>query len=255
MKGMPRSSLRTLRRRLYRVPSSTYNHASARNLERFGELTAAKAQPAAILNVGGGGRGLPDAITRAAGPGGVVNIDITRDPAVTCRADALRLPFASGSFDGVLSTAVLEHLPTPQTAIDEMGRVARPGALLYIEAPFLQGYHASPDDYHRFTSSGLRHAFRAHHDVEVGVCAGPSSALTWILRGYLKGLLSGFSRRRRLELLADFVAGWLTAPVKFLDRLVAERPAAEDFASAFYVLARAGAAEAESPTPINETRE
>ena len=67
-----------------------------------------------------------------------------------------------------------------------MARVARPRAVLYIEVPFLQGYHASPDDYHRFTSSGLRHAFQANHDVEVGVCAGPSSALTWILRGYLK---------------------------------------------------------------------
>ena len=242
MKGMPRRPLRALARRLYRVPSSTYNHASARNLERFGELTAAMRQPAAILNVGGGGRGLPSAITRAAGPGGVVNLDIARHPTVTCQADALRLPFASGSFDGILSTAVLEHLPTPQTAIDEMGRVARSGAVLYTEVPFLQGYHASPDDYHRFTSSGLRHAFRAHHDVEVGVCAGPSSALTWILRGYLKGVLSGFTRHRRLELAADFIAAWLTVPVKFLDRLVAERPAAEDFASAFYVLARAGSA-------------
>ena len=242
MRAVRRSPLRALARRLYRVPSSTYNHASARNLERFGKLAAAMAQPAAILNVGGGGRRLPRAISDAAGPRGVVNLDIARHPTVTCRADALRLPFASQSFDAVLSTAVLEHLPTPQIAIDEMARVARPGAVLYIEVPFLQGYHASPDDYHRFTSSGLRHAFRAHHDVEVGVCAGPSSALTWILRGYLKGLLSGFTRRRRLELAADFVAAWLTVPIKFLDRLVAERPAAGDLASAFYVLARAGAA-------------
>ena len=248
MRAARRSPLRALARRLYRLPSSTYNHASARNLDRFGELAAAMAQPAAILNVGGGGRGLPDAITHAAGPRGVLNLDIARHPTVTCRADALRLPFASQSFDAVLSTAVLEHLPTPQIAIDEMARVARPRAVLYIEVPFLQGYHASPDDYHRFTSSGLRHAFRANHDVEVGVCAGPSSALTWILRGYIKGLLSGFTRRRRLELAADFVAAWITVPIKFLDRLVAERPAAGDLASAFYVLARAGPAPDPEPS-------
>ncbi len=242
MTDNPPSSVRTLWRRLYRVPSSTYNHASARNLERFGRQVVDPTRAVMILNVGGGGRELPRPIARAARPRGVVNVDITHHPAVTCRADAVRLPFASQSFDGVLSTAVLEHLPEPRVAIDEMARIARPGALMYVEVPFLQGYHASPDDYQRFTASGLRHVFRGHHDVEVGVCVGPSSALTWILRGYLKGLLSGFTRNRQLELAADFIAAWLTVPLKFLDRFVAERPAASDLASAFYVMARAGPA-------------
>jgi len=235
-----RGLLRAIMRRLYRVPSSTYNHASPQNLERFGTLVAQLERPAMVLNVGGGGRLLPGAIARAAAPHGVVNVDLARHPAVTCRADALRLPFASQTFDGVLSTAVLEHLAEPGTAMDEMARVARLGGLLYAEVPFLQGYHASPDDYQRFTISGLRHAFEGHHDVEVGVCVGPSSALAWILRGYLKGVLSGFARHRRLELAADFIAAWVTVPIKFLDRFVAKRPAASDLASAFYVLARAG---------------
>ena len=229
-------------RRLYRVPSSTYNHASASNLERFGQLVGSGELIPLILNVGGGGRKLPAAITKATEPRSVVNVDITRDPTVSCRADALRLPFASASFDGALSTAVLEHLPDPRTAIEEMTRVARPGALLYVEVPFMQGYHASPDDYQRFTTSGLRHVFRHHHDVEVGVCVGPSSAVAWVLRGYLRGIFSGFSRRRRLGLAADFIAAWLTVPIKYLDRLVATRPAASDLASAFYVMARAGQA-------------
>jgi hypothetical protein len=133
---------------------------------------------------------------------------------------------------------VLEHLRDPPRAVAEMTRVARPGALLYVEVPFLQGYHASPDDYQRFTSSGLRHLFRSHADVEVGVCVGPSSALSWVLRGYLKGLLSGFSRSRKAGRMAEFVAAWLTVPIKYLDRLVADRPAAQDLASGFYVFAR-----------------
>jgi hypothetical protein len=54
----------------------------------------------------------------------------------------------------------------------------------------------------------------------------------------VKGLLSGFSRHRRLERLAEFVASWLTVPIKYLDAWVADRPAAEDLASAFYVFAR-----------------
>jgi SAM-dependent methyltransferase len=232
--------LRPLVRRLYRVPSPTFNHASHRNLRRFaGALSpAARSQGARILNLGGGGRPLPPSAVDRFVRQATINLDIVGAPGVACVGDAQRLPFASGSFAGVVSTAVLEHLREPGRAVDELTRVARPGALVYVEVPFLQGYHASPDDYQRFTSSGLRHLFRNHAEVEVGVCVGPSSALSWVLRGYLKGLLSGFSRNCSLERMAEFVAAWLTVPIKYLDRLVAERPAAEDLASGFYVFAR-----------------
>lgn len=235
-----RGRLGRLARRLYRVPSPTYNHASRRNLHRFADAVSAadRTEGVGILNVGGGGRPLPRDTTDRFVRRAVVNMDIARAPGVSCRGDAQRLPFASDSFVAVLSTAVLEHLRDPPRAVAEMTRVARPGALLYVEVPFLQGYHASPDDYQRFTSSGLRNLFRSHADVEVGVCVGPSSALSWVLRGYLKGLLSGFSRNRAAERMAEFVAAWLTVPVKYLDRLVADRPAAQDLASGFYVFAR-----------------
>ena len=191
-----------------------------------------------ILNLGGGGRPLPPGVGSDAGDLTVVNLDIGQHKGVSCIGDAQRLPFASDAFSGVLSTAVLEHLPEPSAAIAEMTRVGRPGALIYVEVPFMQGFHASPDDYQRFTRSGLLHLFRGHDEVDVGVCVGPSSALSWVLRGYVKGLLSGFSRHRQLERAAEFVAAWLTVPIKYLDFWVADRPAAEDLASGFYVFAR-----------------
>ncbi len=236
----PPGTARALLRRIYRIPSPTYNHASKRNLKRF---FAAAADPvtergARLLNVGGGNRLPPPDVVGERVRAALVNVDVGRFPAVRCLADAQRLPFASGSFAGILSTAVLEHLPDPRRAVSEALRVAEVDALLYLEVPFLQGYHASPNDYQRFTSSGLRHLLRGHADVEVGVCVGPSSALSWVARGYLKGLLSGFSRRRKAERLAEFVAAWLTVPIKYLDRWVADRPAAEDLASGFYVFAR-----------------
>ncbi len=240
MTGAQRARLRGLARRMYRLPSPTYNHASKRNLRRFGDAlsTAARQERARVLNVGGGGRQLPpdtlDWFVRQA----VVNVDIVRHPRVECLADAQRLPFASDVFAGALSTAVLEHLPDPNRAVAEMRRVCKPGALIYVEVPFLQGFHASPHDFQRFTRSGLEHLFRKDADVEVGVCAGPSSALSWTLRGFLKGVLSGFSRNDTAARAAEFVAAWLTVPVKFLDRLVADRPAAEDLASGLYLFAR-----------------
>lgn len=49
------------------------------------------------------------------------------------QGDAEQLPFRAGTFDGVVSMDVLEHLPHPQRCIAEAGRVLRPGgwALFY----------------------------------------------------------------------------------------------------------------------------
>ena len=49
------------------------------------------------------------------------------------RGDALQLPFASGAFDGVWALASLLHLAPSEApaALDEIGRVLRPGGVLY----------------------------------------------------------------------------------------------------------------------------
>lgn len=47
-------------------------------------------------------------------------------------ASADHLPFADGSFAGVLSNCVLEHIPPLDAALAEMARVLRPGGALVI---------------------------------------------------------------------------------------------------------------------------
>lgn len=42
------------------------------------------------------------------------------------------LPFEDNSFDVVWSITVLEHIPDPQKALEEMRRVLKPGGLLYL---------------------------------------------------------------------------------------------------------------------------
>ena len=53
---------------------------------------------------------------------------------VVC-GDATQLPFADGSFDGVVASEVLEHVPDDVGALAELVRVLRPGGALAITVP------------------------------------------------------------------------------------------------------------------------
>ncbi|HEX6395295.1 MAG TPA: class I SAM-dependent methyltransferase [Acidimicrobiales bacterium] len=49
--------------------------------------------------------------------------------------DALKLPFASQTFDRVIAAEVLEHIRDDRTAISELARVIRPGGTMAITVP------------------------------------------------------------------------------------------------------------------------
>lgn len=49
--------------------------------------------------------------------------------------DALRLPYADNSFDVVLMSEILEHIPSDEAAIAEMARVLRPGGVAAVTVP------------------------------------------------------------------------------------------------------------------------
>jgi 2-polyprenyl-3-methyl-5-hydroxy-6-metoxy-1,4-benzoquinol methylase len=51
------------------------------------------------------------------------------------RADALALPFASQSFDVVIASEVLEHIPKDTTAMNEIARVLAPGGTIVVSVP------------------------------------------------------------------------------------------------------------------------
>src|SRR6266550_76917 len=150
------------------------------------------------------------------------------------RADAARLPFRSGTFDCVVATALLEHVVHPARVVREIHRVLRPSGVLYVEVPFLEGFHADPDDYQRFTFRGLDVLLRRFEILDREVCSGPNSALNWILREYP----AAWFRSPRFALAAKFIAAWITAPIKYLDYLMAHRPGSFRIAAGLSVLAR-----------------
>lgn len=71
--------------------------------------------------------------------------------------DLTALPIEDTRFDLVFCSQVLEHLPEPKSALREFNRVMKPGATLWLSAPFFYMEHETPHDYYRYTQFGFRH--------------------------------------------------------------------------------------------------
>lgn len=79
--------------------------------------------------------------------------------------DIADMPVDDASFDAVLCTEVIEHVPDPIAALREMVRVLRPGGRLIVTAPFVSNTHFSP--YHFCT--GFNRYFYEKHLAEMGM--------------------------------------------------------------------------------------
>ncbi len=58
--------------------------------------------------------------------------------------DIINIPEKDHSFDAILCTEVIEHIPYPHLAIEEFSRLLRPGGTLLLSAPFLSLTHFAP---------------------------------------------------------------------------------------------------------------
>lgn len=74
-------------------------------------------------------------------------------------SDIADIPEPNGSFDAILCTEVLEHLPDPIAAIKEFSRLLKKGGWLIITAPFCSATHFAP--YH-FCSGFNRYFYEKH---------------------------------------------------------------------------------------------
>ncbi len=68
---------------------------------------------------------------------------------------ALQLPFRNASYDAVLCTEVLEHVPDPSRLLQEIARLLKPDGVLILTTPQTWGLHLEPFDYFRYTRYGL----------------------------------------------------------------------------------------------------
>lgn len=72
---------------------------------------------------------------------------------------------ADDTYDVVVSGQVMEHVTQPWKWIEEIVRIAKPGATICIIAPHTWGYHEHPIDCWRVWPDGMRGLFR-HASIE-----------------------------------------------------------------------------------------
>lgn len=122
--------------------------------------------------------------------------------------DITTLPVPEGSFDAVLCSEVLEHVPRPEQAVRELARVLKTGGWLALTAPFMSGIHMAPYHYCSGFSPYWYRNFLPQFGLEVESC----SANGGFFRFY------GQESRRFLHYLTPRkpILRWIFFPVKLL---------------------------------------
>ena len=95
--------------------------------------------------------------------------------------DAHQMPFDDASFDAVVAISVLEHVANPFRVTEEIARVLKPGARVFVWAPFFFAVHGYPGDVTRFTSEGLAGCFQQAGLYVEHLDASPYSGLFFTL--------------------------------------------------------------------------
>jgi SAM-dependent methyltransferase len=131
---------------------------------------------------------------------GALRVARRHDPAMRLvKADALRTPFADGSFDAAFSSYVAEHFEDgPEELFREIHRVLKPDGLFFVVVPF-------NNTFRRLVVNPMLRAFYA-------VWRARGKPLGFTEFRYTKGEMDGFLRRTAFDVLRvepdDFVLPW-----------------------------------------------
>lgn len=224
--GTAAGSAPTLGARIKRaLPGRTLNLVRGRMLERIARERGEG--PCRILVVGCGEQAQAVLEVFHGKPALFVFCDVGKDADADLFCDSHSLPFPDGSFDGVITTAVLEHVAWPHRVAAEIHRVLAPGGFVYSELPFLQAVHEGAYDFTRFTLGGHRLLFDRFDEAEAGMVSGPGTVLVWAITEFARSL----SRNRRAASLLYMAARAGFFWLKYTDRWIARNPRAVDAAS------------------------
>lgn len=129
-----------------------------------------------VLDVGCGDRPYERLL---AGAAEIVGFDQPGNAHADLHGSIEAIPVEDASFDIVLCLQVLEHVPEPAAAVRELRRVVKPGGRVLASTHGVFPFHPNPEDYWRWTDTGLAHLFRTNAEwASVTVKPGAGTAAT-----------------------------------------------------------------------------
>ncbi len=147
----------------------------------------------------------------------VKNLDLIAGPNVDYVASAENIPIGDNSVDLIISQETFEHIASPQAAIQECYRILKPGGMIYLQVPFIIGYHPGPTDFWRFTKEGivelLENVGFEIHQLEITVAG--ATGFYRVAVEFLAVLFSGPIQMAYIPMKGLFAL--LLYPVKWLD--------------------------------------
>ncbi|WP_371932925.1 class I SAM-dependent methyltransferase [Bradyrhizobium sp. CCGUVB23] len=120
------------------------------------------------------------------------------------------IDFPDQSFDTIILSDVLEHIPTPLNLCREISRLLAPGGKLIMNVPFYYPLHEIPHDFYRYTEFALRY-FMADSGMQI-LCLEPIGGAVEILfditsKNILRLPLGGVPAARSVQAVAWWFTG------------------------------------------------
>ena len=109
-----------------------------------------------VLDIGAGERNRYADLFKASE---YVTMDVHSGSNVQIVGSIEAVPAEAESFDSIVCTQVLEHVPHPVQAIKELHRVLKPGGHVLVTVPQVAELHEEPNDFFRYTPFGLEKLF------------------------------------------------------------------------------------------------
>jgi SAM-dependent methyltransferase len=126
--------------------------------------------------------------------------------------DGKSIPFPAATFDSTLATEVLEHCPEPQSLLNEIARVLKPGGFFFLTVPFMWPLHDMPYDEYRYTPSALTRLLTnaGFADIAITAHGGWDASLAQMIGLWVRGRPMAEWKRKVLTFFATPVVGYLS---------------------------------------------
>lgn len=106
--------------------------------------------------------------------------------------DGVKMPFQDNSFETVMATEVLEHVPSVELYLKEVIRVLKPNGTFFFTIPFLWPLHEVPHDEYRYTPFSIEKHLKnvGFKDITLKATGGWHASMAqmlglWVKRSYI----------------------------------------------------------------------